>query len=90
MTLLAGLPPAGIAATFALGAAGAGAAVRLHLPLPVLLGPLLAVAGASMARVRLFGHPPAVPQRWRCARVPSVGVAIGAAVPPDILSQMAR
>lgn len=90
MSLLAGLSPAGIAATFALGAVGAGAAVLLHLPLPMLLGPLLAVAAASMAGVRLFGHPPAVPQRWRYALVPIVGVAIGAAVPPDILSQIAR
>jgi membrane AbrB-like protein len=90
VNLLAGLPPRTVAATFALGAAGAGAGWLLHLPLPMLLGPLLTVAGASMAGVRLFGHAPAVPQKWRYVLVPVVGVAIGAAVPPDILDQVGR
>jgi uncharacterized protein len=85
-----GLPWPGILATFALGALGAGAAVLLHLPLPMLLGPLLIVATASMAGVRLFGQPPAVPQKWRYVLVPVVGVAIGAAVPPDVLAQISR
>lgn len=88
--LLAGLPPQTVAATFALGAVGAGAGWLVHLPLPMLLGPLVLVAGASMAGVRLFGHAPAVPQKWRYLLVPVVGVAIGAAVPPDILDQIGR
>ena len=88
--LLAGLPPRTVAATFGLGAVGAGAGWLLHLPLPMLLGPMLLVAGASMAGVRLFGHAPAVPQKWRYVLVPVVGVAIGAAVPPDILDQVGR
>ena len=90
MNLLAGLPPRTIAATFGLGVVGAWAGWLLHLPLPMLLGPLLTVAGASMAGVRLFGHAPAVPQSWRYVLVPVVGVAIGAAVPPDILDQAGR
>jgi uncharacterized protein len=90
LRLLAGLPARTVAATFGLGALGAGAAVLLYLPLPMLLGPLLVVAGASMAGLRLFGHAPAVPQKWRYVLVPVVGVAIGAAVPPDILGQVGR
>lgn len=88
--LLGGLDGRGVAATFALGAAGAGAAYLLRLPLPFLLGPLLTVAAASMAGMQLMGHPPSVPQKWRYVLVPVVGVAIGAAVPPDVLSQIGR
>jgi len=85
-----GLPGRVILATYALGAAGAGLALAIGLPLPMLLGPLLVVAGASMARMRLFGHGPAVPQRLRYVLVPVIGVAIGASVPPDLLSQAGR
>jgi len=88
--LTGGLGWPGILATFALGGAGAGLALVLQLPLPFLLGPLLTVAAASMAGVRLLGHAPAVPQKWRYVLVPVVGVAIGAAVPPDVLSQVSR
>lgn len=88
--LRGGLPWPGILATFALGAVGVGVALVLHLPLPWLLGPLLIVGGASMLGVRLMGRPPAVPQKWRYALVPIVGVAIGAAVPPDILDHVSR
>ena len=88
--LRGGLPWPGIVATFALGAVGAGLAVLAHLPLPMLLGPLLLVGAASMAGVRLMGRPPAVPQRWRYVLVPIIGVAIGAAVPPGILDQIGR
>lgn len=88
--LRGGLPWGGILATLGLGAMGAGAALVLHLPLPMLLGPLLVVGAVSMAGVRLAGRAPGVPQRWRYSLVPIVGVAIGAAVPPDILSQAGR
>lgn len=88
--LLAGLAPRGIALTFALGALGAAAAVALHLPLPMLLGPLLTVGAAAMAGLRPFGSPLAVPQHWRLVLIPVVGVAVGAAVPPDLGAQAGR
>lgn len=88
--LIAGIPGRVVLATFALGAAGALAARALGLPLPMMLGPLVAVAGASMAGVKLFGRPPDVPQRWRFALVPVIGVAIGAAVPGDVMEQLGR
>lgn len=88
--LTGGIPLRVILGTYGLGALGAGAALLIGLPLPMLLGPLLLVAAASMARVRLFGHLPAVPQKLRFVLVPVIGVAIGASVPPDILSQVGR
>ena len=88
--LTGGNPVRVILATYALGALGAGAALLIGLPLPMLLGPLLVVATGSMARVHLFGQLPAVPQKLRFVLVPVIGVAIGASVPPDILSQVGR
>jgi len=89
-TLTGGIPVRVILATYGLGAVGAGLALAVGLPLPMLMGPILIVAAAAMARLRLFGHAPAVPQKLRYALVPVIGVAIGASVPPDILSQIGR
>lgn len=86
--LTEGIPVRVILTTYGLGAVGSGFAWLAGLPLPMLLGALLAVGGAAMGRVRLFGHPPSVPQQLRYILVPVIGVAIGAAVPPDILSQV--
>ena len=47
-----------VALTYALGAAGGVAARALHLPLPMLLGSLLAVGGAAIFGFRPFGHLP--------------------------------
>lgn len=85
-----GYRPARIAATFALGAVGSAAGLAAGMPLGALLGAMLVVAVASIARVHLLGDLPGVPQHWRFALVPIVGVAIGASVPPGILDQMVR
>lgn len=88
--LTEGIAVPALLATFALGGVGAALAWALGLPLPMMLGPLLLVGGAAMARVRLFGHLPAVPQRWRQALIPVIGVAIGAMVPVDVLAQLSH
>lgn len=88
--LTAGLQPAGIAATYALGAAGGGLALAAGMPLGMLFGSLLATALAAAFGLRLFGHPVAVPQKWRFVLVPVIGVAIGAHFPPDFLDHAAR
>lgn len=88
--LTAGLSPRGIAATYALGAAGGTAAMLAGLPLGMLLGSLLAVAIASAGGLRLWGEPVAVPQHWRYLLVPVIGIAIGATFPPDFAAQAAR
>lgn len=78
------------ALTYALGAAGGFAARALHLPLPMLLGSLLAVGGAAIFGARPFGHLPQAPQRIRMIFVPIIGVAIGAAARPEILEEAWR
>ncbi|MDP2085343.1 MAG: AbrB family transcriptional regulator [Gemmobacter sp.] len=82
--------PAPVLGTFVLGAAGGVAGWAVGLPLGVLLGSMLTVAVAAVARLRMWGALPGVPQHWRYALIPVIGVAIGASVPPDILSQMGR
>jgi uncharacterized protein len=73
--------------TYVLGAAGGVAAKALHLPLPMLLGSLLAVGGAAILGLKPFGHLPQAPQRIRMIFVPIIGVAIGAAARPEILEE---
>lgn len=85
--ILGGLSLRTIAATYALGAAGGLAADAAGLPLPMLLGSLVAVALAASLRLRLPGGQVAVPQKWRFALVPVIGVAIGGGLTPDALAQ---
>jgi Putative ammonia monooxygenase len=82
-----GIPPLTILATFALGGAGGLMASWLGLPLAMLMGSMAGVMLASALGLRIAGHEPAVPQRWRYVLVPIVGTAIGAAFPPDFATQ---
>lgn len=88
--IMRGHRPAPVAATFALGALGGLAGWAVGLPLGVLLGSMLAVAVAAVVGVRFWGALPGVPQHWRFALVPVIGVAIGASVPRDIVDQALR
>lgn len=87
---LAGVSLPVVLATLALGAAGGGAAMALHLPLGMLLGALMAVGVASALGARVGGRPLAVPQHWRFALVPVIGVAIGASFTPALVAQAPR
>ena len=88
--LTGGLAPRGIAATFALGAAGGTVALLAGVPLGMLIGALVTVAIAAASGVKLLGEPVAVPQGWRYLLVPVIGIAIGATFPPDFADQAAR
>ena len=79
------LPSFGL--TLALGAVGGLAAQALHLPLPMLLGPLLVVAGVALGQWRPLGHPVQFPMRLRQIFVPIIGVSIGGNFTPDILAE---
>ena len=83
----ASVPLTVIAATLALGAAGALVATFLHLPLPLLLGPIVATAAAAITRVKLFGQAPALPGIFRSGSIPVIGVSIGGAFHPGLLQQ---
>ncbi|MDO9527304.1 MAG: AbrB family transcriptional regulator, partial [Gemmobacter sp.] len=85
--IFAGSPPLTVAVTFGLGAAGGAAALALRMPVPMLLGPLLVVAFASAFRLRVAGAIITVPQRWRFALIPVIGVAIGSGVTAQALSE---
>ena len=74
-----------IVAALAIALAGAGAAVALRVPLPWLIGPLVAVALASMAGAPLSA-PPAARQLGQWA----IGVALGLYFSPDVLHELAR
>lgn len=84
-----GIAPRVLITTYAIGAVGGLIGYWLGLPLGMLLGSLILVAVLAAARVPVFGQPPQVPQKWRTAVLPVIGVAIGAAFPADFLSQAA-
>ena len=73
--------------TYAIGTLGGFVAMALHLPLPMLLGSLLAVGAAAIGGLRPMGHLPQAPQKVRMVFVPVIGVAIGAAARPEILDE---
>ena len=73
--------------TYALGIAGGFAAKALHLPLPMLLGSLLAVGAAAIAGLRPMGHLPQAPQKIRMLFIPVIGIAIGGAARPEIVEE---
>jgi len=79
------LPTFGL--TFALGIAGGFAGRALHLPLPMLLGPLLTVAAFALGGWRPMGHPVQFPMKLRMLFVPVIGVSIGGSFTPAILEQ---
>lgn len=74
----------GFVLTLGLGALGGLLASLLHLPLPLLLGPLLLVAVVALTGWPPFGHRVQFPMRLRQLFIPIVGVAIGASFTPDI------
>jgi membrane AbrB-like protein len=72
-------------ATLAIGAAGGLAAKAAGLPLPWLLGALLATGAASARGVRIAGGGLWFPPEARVVCVTVIGVLIGAAFSPDLL-----
>ncbi|RZM01435.1 MAG: AbrB family transcriptional regulator [Variovorax sp.] len=72
-----------VAATLALGLAGAALCVYLHTPLPWMIGPLLAVAGLRMA-----GAPLRLPQPMRNGGQWIIGLALGLNFTPAVTAQL--
>jgi membrane AbrB-like protein len=74
----------------ALGGFGAGVAWLIGLPLPFLLGSVLAVAVAALSDFRPFGVAPKIPEKIRLFFIPVIGVSIGSAFTPDVLDEIPR
>jgi uncharacterized protein len=83
-----GFDPKSSILAVAIGTAGAVVAWVLGLPLPFLLGSVLAVAVAALAQFRPFGIEPAIPEKIRLFFVPVIGVSIGSAFTPAVLAEM--
>jgi hypothetical protein len=74
-----------VAVTLLVAMAGALVCVLVHAPLPWLIGPLVAVALASMLQARL-APPPAARQLGQWA----IGVALGLYFTPDVVREVVR
>ena len=72
-------------AAVAVALVGALVCVYLHTPLPWLIGPLVAVAGVSMANGKL-----AAPPLARQAGQWSIGVALGLYFSPEVMREIVR
>jgi len=84
---LSGIHLPTVALSLAAGFAGGVVAGWLHLPLPMLLGSLLAVATMAVAGLRPLGHLPQFPQKVRQLFIPIIGVSIGGAFRPEIIEE---
>ena len=69
--------------TFALAAAGGALFLALHLPLPMLLGPMLACLLASLAGAPLMGA-----GKLGIFMRTFLGVAVGSSITPEVVSQL--
>lgn len=69
--------------TFALAAAGGALFLLLHLPLPMLLGPMLACLLASLAGAPLVGA-----GKLGIFMRTFLGVAVGASITPEVVAQL--
>lgn len=73
-------------ATLALGTAGGWIAAAAGLPLPWMMGPMLAVGAAGVAGLSVGGHGVSVPLWLRTTMVPIIGVMLGAGFTPDVVA----
>lgn len=73
--------------TFLIGACGGFAAKFLGLPLPMLLGSVLAVGAAAYAGLRPGGREPGIPLGLRLFFIPVIGLSIGGAFTPQVFEE---
>lgn len=87
-SLAARLPA--VALALGLGLAGGLAARAAGLPLPLMLGSLVALATVSILGLRPLGIAPWVPEHLRRGFIPVIGVAIGSGFAPALLAETGR
>ncbi len=79
--------PVTAALTFLIAAAGGFLATLLGLPLPMLLGSVLAVGAASYIGIRPGGRDPGIPLVLRLFFIPIIGISIGGAFTPQVFKE---
>ena len=70
-----------------IGGLGAAVAMGLGLPIPILLGSLLAVGIVAVPGWRVVGRRPNIAQGLRLWFIPIIGVSIGGAFHPGLLAE---
>ncbi|HEU0223262.1 MAG TPA: AbrB family transcriptional regulator [Paracoccaceae bacterium] len=81
--------PVALVATLVLGSAGGAMAAFIGTPLPWLFGSVLAVGAVSIAGLKVRRAPLCFPPEVRGMFVPVIGVSIGGAFTPEMLSEAA-
>ena len=82
------LRPLSCLGTLAIASAGGAVAALIGVPLPWLIGALVALCIAAMMRVEIFGAPPQWPGISRDVFLPVLGVLIGSAFTPSVLNEL--
>ena len=77
--------PKAMAATLALACVGGVVGRLVGMPLPWLLGPMIAICAAAMGGVRIFGAPLQWPESSRVIFIPVLGVMIGSAFTMELI-----
>jgi len=72
-------------ATLVLACAGGVAGRLIGMPLPWLLGPMIAICAAAMSGIKFFGAPLQWPEASRAVFIPVLGVMIGGAFTMDLI-----
>lgn len=72
------------------GAAGGFGARAIGLPLPMLLGSLIVLATLALAGIRPTGRVLGLPMAVRQGFIPVIGVSIGTAVTPALVTEIPR
>jgi len=80
--------PLMLATVFGVGIAGGLLAKAAGLPIPMLLGSVVAVGALSIFGFKPGGHPPKVPFWLRLFFIPIIGLSIGSAFTPAILDEL--
>ncbi|WP_180897807.1 AbrB family transcriptional regulator [Martelella soudanensis] len=74
----------------AVASAGAWVAIAARMPLPWMLGPLVAAAVVAMAKPKVFGAIPVMPTTLRNIFIPVIGLMIGSQVTRETLVHMGQ
>ena len=79
-----------VAVTLLVACAGVAIAKFASLPLPWMLGPLLATGAFSLSGLKILGEPLNIPKRSRNFFIPVLGVMIASRITPEVVEGMSQ